>query len=89
MRSFFWIRVEQFTTREISVDTFHHLHNLSLRYHLQRKTGEVLRVIDRGTVSISQLLSSLVFNILPTFLDIGIAITYFVVSLFFFLFFLI
>jgi len=78
LRSYFWIRVEQYTTREVSVETFYHLHNLSLRYHLQRKTGEVLRVIDRGTSSISTLLSALVFNILPTFLDIGIAVGYFV-----------
>ena len=78
LRTYFWIRIEQYTTREISVDTFGHLHNLSLRYHLQRKTGEVLRVIDRGTSSISSLLSALVFNILPTFLDIGIAVGYFI-----------
>jgi len=78
VRQFYWIRVEQYTTREISVETFHHLHNLALRFHLQRKTGEVLRVIDRGTLSISSLLTALLFNILPTFLDIGIAIGYFI-----------
>ena len=55
---------------------------LSLRYHLHRKTGEVLRVIDRGTSSIQDLLSSVLFNILPALLDIGIGVVYFAVRLF-------
>jgi len=59
---------------------FEHLHNLSLRWHLSRKTGEVLRVINRGTDSITSLLSYLVFNILPTTVDIIIAIVYFVTA---------
>lgn len=52
--------------------------SLSLRWHLSRKTGEILRVMDRGTDSIDTLLSSILFNILPTFVDIGIAIGYFI-----------
>jgi len=80
LRTLLWIRVEQYTTREISVTTFSHLHKLSLRYHLQRKTGEVLRVIDRGTASITALLSAILFNIVPTVLDIGIAVVYFAVD---------
>ena len=56
---------------------FTHLHALSLRWHLSRKTGEVLRVMDRDTSSINGLLSYLVFNILPTIVDIVIAIIYF------------
>jgi len=41
LRSFLWIKVQQYTTREIEVELFRHLHNLSLRWHLARKTGEV------------------------------------------------
>ncbi len=56
---------------------FSHLHSLSLRWHLTRKTGEVLRIMDRGTNSINGLLSYLVFNIIPTIIDIAIAVIYF------------
>ncbi len=80
LRTFLWIRVQQYTTREIQVGLFSHLHALSLRWHLTRKTGEVLRVMDRGTTSINGLLSYLVFNILPTIIDIIIAVIYFTVS---------
>eukprot|EP00105_Crassostrea_gigas_P040176 XP_019924324.1 PREDICTED: ATP-binding cassette sub-family B member 6, mitochondrial [Crassostrea gigas] len=79
-RSFLWIPVQQYTTRRIQVRLFSHLHGLSLRWHLQRKTGEVLRVMDRGTNSINSLLSYVVFQILPTIIDIIIAIVYFVTA---------
>merc|ERR1711963_899225 len=76
-RSFLWIRIQQYTTREIQVGLFSHLHALSLRWHLSRKTGEVLRIIDRGTSSINSLLSYLIFNIVPTIIDIVVAIAFF------------
>ncbi|XP_066544680.1 ATP-binding cassette sub-family B member 6 isoform X2 [Amia ocellicauda] len=78
LRSFLWIRVQQYTNREVQVRLFVHLHMLSLRWHLGRKTGEVLRSIDRGTSSINSLLSYIVFSILPTIADIVIAIIYFI-----------
>ncbi|XP_062972852.1 ATP-binding cassette sub-family B member 6 [Elgaria multicarinata webbii] len=77
MRTFLWIRVQQFTSREIQVQLLRHLHSLSLRWHLERKTGEVLRSVDRGTSSINNLLSYIVFSIFPTVADIIIAIVYF------------
>lgn len=61
----------------MQIRLFEHMHNLSLRWHLSRKTGEVLRVINRGTDSVNSLLSYLLFNILPTIADIIIAIVYF------------
>ena len=79
LRSFLWIKVQQFTSRRLQVDVLRHLHALSLRWHLGRKTGEVLRVMDRGTQSINNLLSYLLFNIAPTLVDIAVAIVYFVV----------
>lgn len=78
LRSFLWIRIQQYTTREVEVELFRHLHNLSLRWHLGRKTGEVLRVMDRGTDSINNLLSYIFFSILPTIVDIIVAIVFFI-----------
>uniref|UniRef100_A0A224XIP0 ATP-binding cassette sub-family B member 6 n=1 Tax=Panstrongylus lignarius TaxID=156445 RepID=A0A224XIP0_9HEMI len=80
LRQFLWIRVQQYTTKEIEVELFRHLHGLSLRWHLGRKTGEVLRVMDRGTDSINNLLSYILFSILPTISDVGIAVIYFILS---------
>ncbi|XP_061654801.1 ATP-binding cassette sub-family B member 6 isoform X1 [Phyllopteryx taeniolatus] len=78
LRSFVWIRVQQFTNRVVQVRLFAHLHALSLRWHLGRKTGDVLRSIDRGTSSINSLLSYIVFSIIPTIADIVISIIYFI-----------
>lgn len=80
LRSFLWIRIQQYTTREVEVELFRHLHSLSLRWHLGRKTGEVLRVMDRGTDSINNLLNYIIFSILPTIIDILVAIVYFVAA---------
>jgi len=80
LRTYLWIRVQQFTALEIQVGLFRHIHQLSLKWHMSRKTGEVLRVMDRGTSSINNLLQYLVFSIVPTFIDIGIAIIYFCVE---------
>lgn len=78
LRSFLWIRVQQYTNRVVQVRLFAHLHSLSLRWHLGRKTGDVLRSIDRGTSSINSLLSYIVFSIFPTIADIVISIIYFI-----------
>ncbi|KAG0294412.1 Homocysteine S-methyltransferase 1 [Linnemannia gamsii] len=73
LQGLLWIPVGQFNTRELAVRMFEHLLNLSLRFHLNRKTGEMLRVQDRGVSSIVTLLSSLLFNILPCLVDITVA----------------
>ena len=80
LRTFLWIRVQQFTALKIQVELFAHIHDLSLRWHLSRKTGEVLRIMDRGTSSINSLLQYLVFSIIPTLIDIVIAIIFFCVA---------
>lgn len=56
LRTFLWIRVQQFTSRQVELRLFSHLHELSLRWHLGRRTGEVLRIVDRGTSSVTGLL---------------------------------
>lgn len=78
LRSYLWIRIQQYTFREIEVELFRHLHHLSLRWHLGRKTGEVLRVMDRGTDSINNLLNYIIFSIAPTIIDIIIAVIFFI-----------
>lgn len=78
LRSFLWIRIQQYTTREIELELFAHLHSLSLKWHLNRKTGEVLRIMDRGTDSITNLLNYILFSITPTIIDILIAVVFFI-----------
>ncbi|KAI7849527.1 hypothetical protein BDC45DRAFT_573904 [Circinella umbellata] len=74
MQNWLWIPIGQYTTREISVKMFSHLHGLSLQFHINRKTGEVLRVMDRGTNSIVQLLSQILFQVFPALANIVVAV---------------
>ncbi|KAI8854972.1 hypothetical protein BC829DRAFT_378930 [Chytridium lagenaria] len=60
VQNYCWIPVGQFTTREVSIGMFNHLHRLSHRFHMNRKTGEILH---RGVASIVSILSSVLFNI--------------------------
>ncbi len=64
-------RVRYGIMRGVSARLLRHLHSLSLRYHLNRKTGALTRDVDRGTNSISTLLNYLLFNIVPTFLEVA------------------
>ena len=57
--------------------TFNHLLSLSLSVHTRRKTGEVLRILDRGS-AINRIFELLLFNICPTFVDIFVAVGFFV-----------
>ncbi|MCP4923702.1 MAG: ABC transporter ATP-binding protein/permease [bacterium] len=63
-------RVEHHAIRTVALDVFRHLHRLSLRFHLQRKTGGLSRSIERGTLSIERLLRFSVFIIFPAFLEV-------------------
>lgn len=65
-----FMSVQQDTRRKAALKVFDHLHDLSLRYHVNRKTGEVLRNVERGAESVMYILNFLMFNILPTFLEI-------------------
>lgn len=64
--------VGQEATRELSEQTFSHLHGLSLRFHLERRTGAVTKIIERGSKSIDMMLYFLLFNLAPTVLQLGI-----------------
>ncbi|KAA8499548.1 ATP-binding cassette sub-family B member 6, mitochondrial [Porphyridium purpureum] len=71
IRAYVWQFCSLSWTRKFSVSVFDHLHELPLSYHLSRKTGVVLRVMDRGVASLSTLLQVFVFTIGPTFLELG------------------
>ena len=70
LRDAVFTRVAQRAIREAGLKTFRHLHRLSLRFHLERKTGGVTRAVERGTKGIEFLLRFMLFNILPTLLEI-------------------
>jgi ATP-binding cassette subfamily B protein len=63
-------RVGQDATRRLAESTFRHLHDLSLRFHLERRTGAVTKIIERGTKSIDMMLYFLLFNIGPTLVQL-------------------
>jgi ATP-binding cassette subfamily B protein len=71
LRDVVFAKVTQRTIRHIALKVFEHLHNLSLRFHLERQTGGMSRDIERGTAGIRFLLNFMLFNILPTLLEIG------------------
>ncbi|GGF65592.1 ABC transporter ATP-binding protein [Terasakiella brassicae] len=70
LRDAVFARVGQRAIRDVALKTFQHLHKLSLRFHVQRQTGGLSRSIERGTKGIEFLLNFMLFNILPTLLEI-------------------
>ena len=70
LRNIVFERVGQDATRRLAEDVFARLHRLSLRFHLARRTGEVTKVIERGTKSIDTMLYFLLFNIAPTIIQL-------------------
>ena len=71
LRDFFFARVGQRAIRAVGLKTFRHLHSLSLRFHLDRQTGGLSRAIERGVKGIEFLLTFMLFNIVPTLLEIA------------------
>ncbi|MDE2406041.1 MAG: ABC transporter ATP-binding protein/permease [Sphingomonadales bacterium] len=72
LRNIVFERVGQDATRALAENVFARLHRLSLRFHLARRTGEVTKVIERGTKSIDTMLYFMLFNIAPTVLQLAI-----------------
>jgi ATP-binding cassette subfamily B protein len=70
-RNIIFERVGQDATRRLAINVFAHLHDLSLRFHLNRRTGAVTKVIERGTKSIDTMLYFLLFNIAPTVIELA------------------
>lgn len=74
LREILFARVTQRAVRQVALEVFRHLHSLSLRFHLERQTGGVSRDVERGTRSISSLISYTLYSILPTLVEIGLVL---------------
>lgn len=74
LRDAIFAKVTQRAIRRVANKVFVHLHTLSLRFHLERQTGGVSRDIERGSRGISFLMNFMLFNILPTLLEIGLVL---------------
>jgi len=70
LRSAVFAKVGQRAVRQVALSVFRHVHNLSLRFHLDRRTGGLARAVERGTRAIEFLLSFLIFNVLPTVFEV-------------------
>ena len=72
LRDAVFARVAQRAIRNVALATFRHLHSLSLGFHLERQTGGLSRAIERGTNGIDTLLTFMLFNIVPTLIEIAL-----------------
>lgn len=70
LRNAVFAKAAQRSTRRITLKVFRHLHDLSLRFHLDRQTGGLSRDLERGSRSITQLLNYMIFSVLPTIFEI-------------------
>jgi ABC-type transport system involved in Fe-S cluster assembly fused permease/ATPase subunit len=70
LRNAIFAKVSQRAIRRMALSAFRHIHALSLRFHLERRTGGLSRAVERGTAGIDFLLSFMLFNVLPTLFEI-------------------
>ena len=70
LRNAIFEKVGQTAARRLSQDVFAHIHRLSLRFHLERRTGSLTRIVERGTKSIDTMLYFILFNIFPTIFEL-------------------
>jgi ATP-binding cassette, subfamily B, heavy metal transporter len=80
LREIFFSKVTESAVRQLALKVFRHLHALSLRFHLERQTGGMSRDIERGTRGIQQLISYSLYSILPTLVEVGLVLGFFVVK---------
>src|SRR3954451_11213399 len=72
LRNGVFAKVAQRAVRQIALSAFRHIHSLSLRFHLERRTGGLARAVERGTAGIEFLLSFMLFNVVPTLFEIAV-----------------
>ena len=72
LRNATFAHVAQDAIRRVGRSVFDHVHSLDLQFHLARNTGQLSRVLDRGNRSISFVLNAMVFNVVPTTLEVGV-----------------
>jgi len=80
LREFFFAKVTQASVHTLALKTFRHLHALSLRFHLERRTGAVTREIEHGIRGVSSLISFTLYSILPTIVELTLVIGYLLVK---------
>lgn len=80
LRDLLFGRVTERVMRRMSLTLFRHLHSLSLSFHLDRQTGALQRDIERGTSGISFLMRFMIFNIIPTLLELLLVIVLLLVN---------
>ncbi len=73
LRDALFARVGQHAVRQLAYRTFVHMHDLSLRFHLERRTGGLSRIIERGTKGIDTIVRFTILNSLPTLLEFALA----------------
>jgi len=78
LRDVLFAGVGQHAVRKLALETFHHVHRLSLRFHLARRTGGLSRVIERGTKGIETVVRFAMLNIVPTILEFVVVAIIFV-----------
>ena len=74
LRELVFAKATQGAARAIALQTFEHLHALSLRFHLERQTGGMTRDIERGVRGIESLISYSLFSIVPTLIEVGLVL---------------
>ena len=70
LRNAIFSKVAQNAITQLTLNTFKHLHSLSLQFHLGRQTGALSKFIDRGTKGVNFLLNYVLFNVIPTIIEI-------------------
>ena len=75
LRELVFSKATEGAARSISLEVFRHLHNLSLRFHLERQTGGMTRDIERGTRAVRTLIGFTLFNIAPTLIEMALVLT--------------
>ena len=75
LRELVFAKATQGASRSIALQTFEHLHALSLRFHLARQTGGMTRDIERGVRGIESLISYSLYSIVPTLIEVGLVLT--------------
>ena len=79
LRNALFEKVGQNAARRLAGQVFRHIHDLSLRFHLERRTGSLTKIVERGTKSIDMMLYFLLFNIAPTVIELtAICVIFFV-----------
>ena len=73
VRDIIFTEVGQNAVRQLNNRTFEHLHRLSLRFHLERRTGGLTRVIERGTKGIESIVRFVILNTLPTIVEVALS----------------